>query len=94
MLDSTVHWKPLIDGYSDYIPPDFDARAEALADFPSVSALTDMKRDGVRYAVVHLPPYEAAMRTDLEQRVREFAPYLRELHRDTELLMFEIVRYP
>lgn len=94
MLDSTVHWKPLIDGYSDYIPPDFDARAEALADFPSVSALTDMKRDRVRYAVVHLLPYEAAMRTDLEQRVREFAPYLRELHRDTELLMFEIVRYP
>ena len=32
MLDSTTHWKPLVDGYSDYIPPDFDARAEALAE--------------------------------------------------------------
>ena len=94
MLDSTIHWKPLVDGYSDYIPPDFDARAEALADFPSVSSLTDMKRDRVRYAVVHLEPYEAAMRTDLEQRVRQFAPYLRELHRDSELLLFEVVGYP
>jgi hypothetical protein len=94
MLDSTTHWKPLVDGYSDYIPPDFDARAEALADFPSLSALTDMKRDRVRYAVVHLEPYEPAMRADLEQRVRQFAPYLRELHRDNELLLFEVVGYP
>ena len=25
---------------------------------------------------------------------REFAPYLRELHRDNELRLFEVVRYP
>ena len=94
MLDSTTHWKPLVDAYSDHIPPDFDARAEALADFPSRSALADMKRDRVRYAVIHLAPYEPAMRAELEQRVKEFAPYLRELHRDDELLMFEVVGYP
>jgi hypothetical protein len=94
MLDSTTHWKPLVDGYSDYIPPDFDARAETLADFPSLGSLTDMKRDGIRYAVVHLQPYEPAMRAELEARARALAPYLRELHRDDELLLFEVVRYP
>lgn len=94
MLDSTWHWKPLVDAYSDYIPPDFDARAEALADFPSLGSLTDMKRDGVRYAVIHLVPYEGDMRTALDARIKEFAPYLRELHRDNELLLFEVVRYP
>ena len=94
MLDSTTHWMPLVDGYSDYTPPDFDARAEALADFPSLSSLTDMKRDRVRYAVVHLEPYGRKARTELDARVREFAPYLRQLHRDEELLMFEVVGYP
>lgn len=94
MLDSTTHWKPLVDAYSDHIPPDFDARAEALADFPSLTALTDMKRDRVRYAVIHLAPYEPAMRAELEQRAKQFAPYLRELHRDTELVMYEVVGYP
>ena len=94
MLDSTTHWKPLVDAYSDHIPPDFDARAEALADFPSRGALADMKRDRVRYAVIHLAPYEPAMRAELEVRAKELAPYLRELHRDDELVMFEVVGYP
>jgi hypothetical protein len=94
MLDSTAHWKPLIDGYSDYIPPDFDARAEALADFPSLSSLRDMKRDQVRYAVVHLEPYEGNTRAELEARIRTFAPYLRERFRDREILLFEILGYP
>jgi len=94
MLDSTTHWKPLVDAYSDHIPPDFDARAEALADFPSIGALTDMKRDRVRYAVIHLEPYEPAMRAELDQRARDLAPYLRELHRDGELVMYEVTGYP
>src|SRR5205823_12415896 len=28
MLSSTIHWMPLIDAYSDYIPPDFVEQAE------------------------------------------------------------------
>jgi hypothetical protein len=94
MLDSTVHWKPLIDAYSDHIPPDFDARAEALADFPSESAFADLERDHVRYAVIHVSAYEGQMRKDLEARIRQFSPYLRLLTGDSNLRLFEIVRYP
>jgi hypothetical protein len=94
MLDSTVHWKPLVDAYSDHIPADFDAKAEALADFPSLTSLHEVKRDRVRYAVVHLEPYSDEMRSDLMKRIEKFAPYLRELYRDDALLMFEVVGYP
>ena len=38
MLNSTVHWMPLIDAYSDYIPDDFTAHMEALAGFPTRDA--------------------------------------------------------
>jgi hypothetical protein len=94
MLDSTVHWKPLIDAYSDHIPPDFDARAEALADFPSLTAFADLKRDHTRYAVIHRSAYEGRMREELDERIKQFAPYLRLLAGDSNLLLFEIVRYP
>jgi hypothetical protein len=94
MLDSTVHWKPLVDAYSDHIPADFEARAEALADFPSLTALRDMKRDRVRYAVIHLDPYTSEMRSELLKRTEEFAQYLRPLYRDREVLMYEVVGYP
>jgi hypothetical protein len=94
MLDSTVHWKPLVDAYSDHIPPEFDDRAELLADFPSGPAFADLKRDKVRYAVIHLSAYEGQMRKDLESRIHEFSPYLRRLAGDSNLMLFEIVRYP
>jgi hypothetical protein len=94
MLDSTTHWMPLVDAYSDYIPPDFPDRAEALADFPSLTSLQEMKHDGVRYAVVHTEPYTGEMRRELFERIHEFAPYLRTLYKDEQLLLFEVVRYP
>ena len=34
MLMSTAHWMPLVNGYSDYVPPDFQPNAIALAPFP------------------------------------------------------------
>ena len=38
MLNSTVHWMPLVDAYSDYIPEDFTAHMDALGGFPSLDA--------------------------------------------------------
>ena len=35
MVNSTRHWQPLLNGYSDYIPPDFRELAVTLASFPS-----------------------------------------------------------
>ena len=94
MLDSTWHWKPLVDAYSDYIPPDFDTRSEVLADFPSLDALADMKRDQVRYVMVHLEPYAGPMRDDLDRRITGYSAFLRELYRDRDLVLVEVVKYP
>ena len=48
MLNSTVHWKPLVDAYSDYIPEDFTQRLEVLGDFPTEAALRDLA--GIAFA--------------------------------------------
>jgi len=94
MLNSTVHWKPLVDAYSDYIPHDFTDRLDVLGDFPTEASLRDLARDRVRYAVIHLDPYEPQPRADLMQRLETFAPYLEERYRDAHTILLEIVAYP
>jgi hypothetical protein len=94
MLNSTAHWMPLIDAYSDYIPPDFDERADVIADFPTRKAFENLEPDGVRYAVFHIDRYQSDAREELMDRLRDFAPYLRRLYGDDRTLLYEIVRYP
>ena len=56
MLASTVHWKPLINGYSGYAPPSYHllgAAARRLPEGDAVQELVDMA--GLRWVVLHVP---------------------------------------
>ena len=50
---STTHWRPLINGYSGYVPASFWERASRLERFPSDDTLAALRALGVRYVVVH-----------------------------------------
>lgn len=93
MLSSTIHWMPLVDAYSDYIPQDFRDHADALGEFPTKIAFRLLERDRVRYAVFHLDRYGAALAA-LRARIAEFAPYLRSLYQDDQIALYEITGYP
>ena len=96
MLASTAHWMPLVNGYSDYIPPDFHEHVMTLAPFPSRDAFKILEPDGVRYAVFHMNGYNAENRRDVLLRLKEFEHYLRPLYMDgsgSERL-YEIVGFP
>ena len=94
MLSSTSHWMPLVNGYSDYIPPDFRVHVETLKFFPSRDAFKLLQVDGARYAVLHMYRYNAANRADVVGRLKEFEPYLRPLYVDDETRLYEIVGFP
>ena len=94
MLASTTHWMPLVNGYSDYIPPEFVANALALATFPSRAAFKILEPDRVRYAVFHMYGFNAANRRDVLARLDEFAAYLRPLYSDESTRLYEIVAFP
>ena len=94
MLASTAHWMPLVNGYSDYIPPDFYEHVMMLAPFPSRDAFKILEPIGVRYAVFHLSGYNAANRQDVLARLQEFEKYLRPLYMDDSLRLYEIVGSP
>ncbi|HEV3139512.1 MAG TPA: hypothetical protein VGY57_03295, partial [Vicinamibacterales bacterium] len=94
MLSSTIHWMPLIDAYSDYIPPDFVEQAEKLADFPSRDAFAVLAPMRARYAVFHPDTYGESARAALETRLKEFAPDLRQRYAGDRLWVYEIVEFP
>ena len=94
MLKSTTHWMPMVNGYSDYIPPDFLANVRAIAAFPSDDSLRILAPYHVRYAVFHMNHYSARNRPDVVARLNRFSSYLRPLYVDETLRLYEIVDVP
>jgi hypothetical protein len=94
MLNSTSHWMPLVNGYSDYIPADFRQNVMTLAPFPSRDAFKILEPLGVRYAIFHWYSYNQQNRHDVTVRLKEFENYLRPLYEDEETRLYEIVGFP
>ena len=69
MLYSTAHWKPLINGYSDHIPPDFRAMVVPLSSFPNPESFAILKQLRARYVVFHLNLYDRRAVVELKARI-------------------------
>ncbi len=50
---SIFHWKPLVNGYSGFLPPSYYSRLRNLRHFPDPFSLRTLRRQGVRYLLVH-----------------------------------------
>jgi hypothetical protein len=94
MLNSTAHWMPLVNAYSDHIPQDFMDKAGVLGGFPSRASFAILERDGVRYAVFHLDLFNPAARADILTRLEEFDSYLVRRYGDDRIQLYEIVGFP
>jgi hypothetical protein len=53
MLYSTRHWRPLLNGYSGFIPPSYREFSVSLAEFPGGRSLDTLRAAGVTHVVVH-----------------------------------------
>lgn len=94
MLQSAYHWKPLINGYSDYLPPDFIEMTVPVSSFPNLESFRLIEPRGARYVVFHLNWYNAVNRADLLDRLQRYRAYLRLLMRADDTLLYEIVAWP
>jgi hypothetical protein len=93
MLNSTRHWQPLLNGYSDFIPPDFRPLAVRLSSFPSRDAFNALREHRVRYFTVNRRLYGSGM-PEIQRRLEEFAPYVSLLTDDGVLMLFEVMAWP
>jgi hypothetical protein len=88
------HWMPLVNGYSDYMPPDFLEHVMTLAAFPSRDSLKMLAPNHVRYAIVHRYWYGDDTWATVVPRMQELAPYLNPLYKDEGTQLYEIVGFP
>ncbi len=90
MTSSTLHWRPLVNGYSDHIPQDFRRSVVPLSSFPTRESFRRLNAMGVRYAVFHLDWYDQRSREKLIARIEQYSQYLSPLSRENGVWLFEI----
>jgi hypothetical protein len=72
MYWSIHHWRPLVNGYSGYTPPEYNETRRLMRTFPDDASIRRLRTLDVRYIIVHQTFYEernyAALMTRLMQR--------------------------
>jgi hypothetical protein len=63
VLNSTAHWRPLMNGYSGYTPASYRELAWTLWYFPDERAIAAMRAAGVTHVTVHPRKYGHRERT-------------------------------
>ncbi|MEO8499706.1 MAG: hypothetical protein ABI565_02235 [Vicinamibacteria bacterium] len=90
LLRSTLHWKPLVNGYAGTEPSAYARVREAMKEFPSTESLDLLRSMNVRLVLVHLRGFGPNRRRALEERLPQFSPDLRPVMRFDDDLALEI----
>jgi hypothetical protein len=75
---SSAHWKPLVNGYSGYFPPEYIRTLQRMTNFPDDQSIAALRSLDVRYLVVQRAYYDPASYTALMLRAAtrpELRPY-------------------
>jgi hypothetical protein len=72
LLYSTVHWRPIVNGFGRGEPRDYLSNVQKLSTFPSTDAATTARALGVRYFVVHTDRLRTRRPVDEAQRSEDF----------------------
>jgi hypothetical protein len=94
MLSSTVHWQPLVNGYSDHTPANFRTIAPRLASFPSRDAWDALRERRVRYIVIHPTLYDRSSAAEIAMKLQEYREYLKPVAEDGRIRIFEVTGFP
>ena len=89
MLNSTLNWKPMMNGYSGFMPASYYEHYETLRSFPSSEAIAALGRIGVNRAFVHLNQMSGPQVEMLNAN-----PAVREIARDERLALYAILPAP
>lgn len=86
MVNSTRHWRPLLNGYSGFRPKSYGESYDALNGFPSEASLIGLHSRGVTHVVVHRQSF-GADRFDAIAKVRS----LRLVANDEDVWLYKLV---
>jgi hypothetical protein len=93
MTFSTAHWMPMMNGYSDYTPPQFRRDSFILDSFPSNDSFAVLEKARVRYIGIHWDMF-GPRAEEIRQRLEPFKPYLRPIDESPRVSFYEIIGFP
>jgi hypothetical protein len=53
VFESTFHWRPLVNGYTAFVPPQYVDFLDAMQEFPKEKAANALRESGAQLVVVH-----------------------------------------
>jgi hypothetical protein len=83
-----------VNGYSDFIPPDFFEGAKLLENFPDEAGLKWLRARDTRYVLFHLNLYDEASRARLDERIAAHASQLQPRYLFGLVHIYELVDVP
>jgi hypothetical protein len=89
MLNATAHWKPMLNGYSGFVPAGYSETFDAIGGFPIPESIAALQRLGVTHVVVHLDQLSSPRRALLEQ-----PSALRRMSADGSIVLYRLEREP
>jgi PA14 domain len=87
MLNSTRNWRPLLNGYSGFLPFSYRQHFEELGGFPDPKSIAALARLGVTHVFVHLEAFDAPLGDQLDR-----TPPLRRVATDGSIVLYAIDR--
>jgi hypothetical protein len=66
---STFHWRPLLNGYSGFYPRSYLNRLVRMTSFPDATSVSSLKRENVRYVIIHEDGYPDGARQRIVQQL-------------------------
>jgi hypothetical protein len=90
MFYSTVHWRPVLNGYSGFFPPHYGQLIVALSDVPRHTdlALNTLRAGGATHAIVHEGAYLNSAGVETAAALRRHGGV--EIFRDGSDVLFEL----
>jgi hypothetical protein len=85
MLNSTRHFKPMLNGYSGFVPGSYHEHVAEIGGFPSAGAVAALERLGVTHVFVHADAYAP----DALKRI-EMEPALTEVSREPPIVLYRL----
>ena len=85
MVNSVRHWRPMLNGYSGFVPASYSRHYQAMLDFPSASSIDYLRQVGVTHVVLHTDELP-----DLES-VLDRSPALQETSRSRDIVIYRLL---
>lgn len=93
---STVHWKPLANGYSGHVPPSYEALKERISFLPEQDGFGLLKGYGITHLVVHTrrPERQEALRRWEARFAAGPEPQVERVYRQGRISVYRLLGSP